>query len=390
MTIKSNAVWVFLLLCAIALCAGCGDTFRPVVNPVASPPPDPQTSAHANILAQTADGVSPGTVTQIDVSGDTVTAQQPLGVNPVYAAAANNGFAVFTANKGSDNIGVYSAISAASFAPSTITLPAGAAPVFLQANSSNLYVAESGTNTVGVISLSTDIRSKGVAVGARPVALAVTPAGDKVYSINQGDGTVSVIGTVDNVVVKTIAVGKQPAWVAINFLGALIYVVNSGDNTLSVIDTSTDTVVATLAVGTAPNYVIFDPKLKRVYVTNPGSNTLSIINADLNSPAINTVISVAVGAAPVSVTALADGTRVYVANSGSNNVSVVATISNTVVHTLAVGTTPVSIASSNDSSKVFVANRGSGNISIIRTAEDAVLPPRPAGSAKPVYVFITL
>ena len=389
MTIKYNAVWVFFLLCAIGLCAGCGDTFRPVVTPVASPPPDPQATAHANVLAQTADGISPGTVTQIDVSGDTVTAQQTLGVNPVYATVSTNGLAVFTANKGSDNIGIYSALSAASFTPSTITLPAGSAPVFLQTNISNLYVAESGTNTVGVVSLTTDVRTTGVSVGVNPVALAITPAGNKLYSVNKGDGTVSVVGAVDNVVTATIAVGKQPVWAAINFLGTLIYVVNSGDNTVSVIDTAKDAVVATLPVGIAPNYVIFDRKFNRVYVTNGGSNTLSIINADVNSPAVNTVTSVAVGATPVSVTALADGTRAYVANSGSNNVSVISTTSNTVLRTLAVGTTPVSIASSTDSTKVFVANRGSGSISIIRTADDGVLPPRPAGSANPVFVFLT-
>ncbi len=375
---------------AAGLCAGCGETFRPVVNPVASAPPDPQTAAHANVLSQAADGVSPGSVTQINVSGDTVTSQQTLGVNPVYATTSNNAFAVFTANKGSDNIGVYSAQAAASFASSTITLPVGSAPVFLKATTTNLYVAESGTNTVGVVELNTDVRKTGIPVGINPVALAITPAGDKVYSINKGDGTVSVIGAVDNVVSGTITVGKQPAWAALNFLGTLLYVVNSGENTVSVIDTVKDRVVTTITVGTAPNFVIFDPKLNRVYVTNPGDNTLSIINGDVNSPAFNSVTSVAVGINPVSVTALADGTRAYVANSGSNNVSVISTAGNTVLRTLTVGTTPVSIASSNDSSKVFVANKGSGNISIIRTADDSVLPPRPAGSANPVFVFLSL
>jgi YVTN family beta-propeller protein len=359
--------WSLLLL------SGCGDTFRPTPNLLRTPSPDPQ-DAHLVELLSSSPGAN-GISTEINSSGDTVVGQLTVGHNPVYAFV--NSGQVITANQDDDSVSQYTRIfftgstdARIPFLPSvaTTSLNPGSKPAFVVQARSNVYVANSGLGTVGVITAGT--LASEMAVGSNPIALAALSNGSKVYCVNHVSGNVSVISTLDNTVVATVSVGASPVWAVSSADNARVFVVNQGSNNVSVIDTGSDTVVATIAVGTGPNYATFDSSRQRVYVTNPGSNNLSILNADPNS-GLGVIATVAVGATPLSVTALADGSRAYVANSGDNSVSVINTLSNTVTKTISVGTNPVWISSSGDSRKVYTANRRSQDVSVIRTINDS-------------------
>lgn len=376
------AVAMVGLLAAIWL--SCGDTFRPVANPIFPPGPDPQGTRNAVALNHAGGGI--GSTTHINVSGDTAVASVTVGKGPVHMATGPGGSRVFVANAGDDTVSSYFTFSAGT-APTTISLPAGSVPVFVNTTQiSRVYVANSGTATVGVIDSATGALTDSIPVGNNPVALAELPSGAKLYCANQNDGTVSVISTQDKLVLTTIPVGAMPSFVVSNDTGAFIFVANQTDGTVSVIDTTTDTVTSTLTVGAAPNFLFFDNSLKRVYVTNSGDGTVSIIRTDVSPPVIlGTPITV--GTTPLSVTALADGSRAYVANSGSGTVSVITTSNNTVSKTITVGTNPVSIASSSDSTKVYAANKGSNTISVIRTSDDTVVLNVPSTSTEPLWVL---
>ena len=375
------AVVVALL---VLIWAGCGNEFRPVANPIFPPGGDPQGQRQA-VSVNNAGGAI-GSTTHINVSGDTVVGSHVVGQGPVHAATTPNGARIYVVNKDDNTVTTYNTLLASSI-PITISLPAGSVPVFAHTTqASAMFVANSGTGTVGVLNTATQVVTDLIAVGNTPVALAEVPAGNKLYCVNQGDNTVTVISTVDLLVVATILVGNAPSFAVSNDTGSLIYVANTGDGTVSVIDTATDTVTATLAVGAGPNFLLFDNSLKRVYVTNSGSGSVSILRADVSPPVVLGA-PVAVGTAPLSVTALADGSRAYVANSGSGTVSVINTSNNTVSKTIVVGTNPVSIASSSESTKVYVANRGSNTISVIRTTDDTVVLNIPSTSTQPVWVL---
>jgi len=363
---------------------GCGNEFRPVATPTFPGGGDPQGQRQA--VAVNNAGGAIGSTTNINVSGDTVVASHTVGKGPVHAGTTPGGARIFVANLGDDSVSTYLTLLA-SATPITISLPAGSAPVFAHSTqSTRMYIANSGTGTVGVIDANTNVLTDLVAVGSNPVALAEQPSGAKLYCVNQNDGTVTAISTVDKLVVATIPVGNMPSFAVSNDTGAFIFVANQADGTVSVIDTATDTVTATLTVGAGPNFLFFDNSLKRVYVTNSGDGTVSVIRADVSPPVIlGTPITV--GATPLSVTALADGSRAYVANSGSGTVSVILTSNNTVSKTITVGTNPVSIAASSESSKVYVANRGSNTISVIRTTDDTVVVNAPTTSTQPVWVL---
>ena len=73
-----------------------------------------------------------------------------------------------------------------------------------------------------------------------------------VYVANSGSNTVSVISGRTGTVTGTITVGTIPAAVAVNPVTGTVYVTNNSDGTVSVISGRTGTVTGTITVGTGP------------------------------------------------------------------------------------------------------------------------------------------
>jgi YVTN family beta-propeller protein len=389
--IAAAMAWVIL--------TSCGDVYRPVANPITKPGGDPQTLRLALVLSNNAG--APGVGTAVDVSGDTNLGNFVVGRGPVHAAFKNGVTLVVVANKNDDTLSAFTPTSLGSTV-ATVTLPAGSAPVFVGSTEATImYVANSGTNSVGVINLAQGVQQNSINVGQRPVALAELPNATRLYSVNQGDGiangSVTAIDVATATPLTTISVGISPVAAAMKSDGSTLYVANQGSGTVSVIDTATNTVTATVPTGAAPRFLIYDSRLRRLYVANTGANSISVFNADVGLTPLTTVT---VGAGPASIAPLPDGTRVYVANAGcsdavnlascsGNQVTVVDALSLTVRKTLDVGSTPVSLAADAASTKVVVANRDSNSISSIRTSDDTVVNTLASGSPQPTFVVVS-
>lgn len=334
------------------LCLSCGQVYRPVVIPLTTTPPSP--ASYHTVFAISANVPSyPGGAMQIDVSGDSVAAETPssdrsapnLGNNPTYAAILPNLSRVFVASAGSVTPGGVDVVS--SFSPqfqgsvssglsavSSINLPPGSQPVFINTSQSNaLYVANYNSNSVAAINTATNAVSNTASVGVNPVALAETPDGLKVYVANQGGNSVSSLNTADlspNTV--TGFTGTTPVWVVARGDSQKVYVLTQGDGQLITIDTATDAVSSSLPVGAGANFIFFDPHLNRLYVTNPVTGILNIFSdtgGANDTPTLLTPQGLAIpglsatstpscqgcsAPIPVSVTALPDGSRFYVAS----------------------------------------------------------------------------
>jgi len=122
-----------------ALEIACNENYRPVVQPVLPPPPNP--AANHYVISLTTNGpLDPGTASRIDVSGDTYSGVFNTGVAPVHAALTANGSKLYVANSGEDTVSVNNVSSPT--VVGTISMPAGAQPVFAQtAENGNVYVA---------------------------------------------------------------------------------------------------------------------------------------------------------------------------------------------------------------------------------------------------------
>lgn len=320
---KKRAVWAALVIAAVALILGCGDTFRPTINFQPQPGGDPAPLGQAVVLATNPTG--DGSDTHINVSGDSNVGIVATGPNPVFIG--KGGGRAFILN-GDNTVTLYIALTPQSSTISQATLPLSTSGAIGGASSANgnIYIADSGSNDVNVIGSGQNAVTQTVPVGARPVMVATNASGNKAYVINHDDNNVSVIGTQDNNVIKTIPVGAQPIWGVMSDDGIDVFIVNQGDGTVSVIDTTLDIVFTTINLnGTAasatllPNFAFYDNVRKRVYITNPGDNSVTVIKADSINLGITPQIlpvflaKVSLSGSPISVGALADGTRAYAA-----------------------------------------------------------------------------
>lgn len=420
----SMACWragrVAVLFSLLLLWAGCGDQFRPIANPVAPPPPDPSSLRFDIVLTRNGPS-NPGGSTRIDVSGDTNVGTATVGLGPVHVAMLPNGSRLYVANGEEDTVSTY---SPSVITPvTTISLPAGSAPVFVATTENSfVYVANMGDpllgdGSVAIISTTTNVVSSIIPVGNSPVALAELPNATKLYVVNQGDNTIRVINTVDktlnpNPVSDPGDTIGSPVWAAARSDNARVYVLSAGTGNVSAIDTTSDLVVASASVGAGANYMTYDRIRNRLYITNPAAGTVTILDVTTDTL---TPITLPITGSPVSVAALPDGTRAYVASyqvsaascpvdqpcTITSQVSVINASSNTVSSVISLGTVNVdnltnpttgtvddtgcnpdttthltrfrlSVAASGDSTKVHVAHCDAGSTYIIRTSTDTL------------------
>jgi len=115
-------------------------------------------------------------------------------------------------------------------------------------NTISLFDVKDGANT----------RVAQVAVGTEPNGVAVSPDGSRIYVANTVSGTVTVLSanrttSAYGTGAVTIPVGTEPYGVALTPSGRYLYVANARSNSVSVIDTTTNTVIKTIAdVGIEP------------------------------------------------------------------------------------------------------------------------------------------
>ena len=94
-------VIAFLLLIEV----GCGDQYRPVANPIVSPGGQPQKLHFAWVLNTNPNGN--GSVTEIDVSGDSSLSVNSMGVGTSVEAFPSNSLSLYVANAGDDTVMQY-------------------------------------------------------------------------------------------------------------------------------------------------------------------------------------------------------------------------------------------------------------------------------------------
>src|SRR5205814_2506164 len=119
MKLKQGAFTALLGLSSLFFITGCGDTFRPIANPLPKPNPDPSELHIAVIIFSGGQGAS-GTSTQVNVAGDTITGQFPIGVDPISASIDVS--RVISVNRGDSSLSTYATL-AGNFSSSAASLP---------------------------------------------------------------------------------------------------------------------------------------------------------------------------------------------------------------------------------------------------------------------------
>jgi YVTN family beta-propeller protein len=157
--------------------------------------------------------------------------------------------------------------------------------------------------------------SAAVGNGARDMA--VTPDGAAMYVTQSQSNSVSVVSLRSLGTVAVIPVGQSPAAIAMLDDPRRAYVANRLSHDLSVIDADSSSaswnhVVATIPVGRSPSDVVVSALGPRVLVACAGDSTLAMLDAHPGSGTFDRVVkTVKLGSSSTAVAVSPDGGRAY-------------------------------------------------------------------------------
>ena len=405
------------------LLAGCGDTPRPVVTPVAVTGPAPQPQSYAVVTTSAGTGAA-GLANVFDAAGDTLLTQASLGINPLALTLSSSAGSATTANTDG---------TVTSFTPSTTlqtkniqssTLLQPAQPVNLLSTATNLFITEPNVPAVAVLTNNSSgvyQLTQQLPVPASPINLAGNSSASRVYSITQDNGAnqvafgdcetpsaVTTPGQVQSIEISTVTISRTlpvgicPVYGIGSSDNSRVFILNRGSGTVTVINSQYNTLDTTAnrpnlnsttgalllpppsgtpvaGFNAGPVFADYYAPSSQLVTANYDSNTITIVNTSLDqfgndSALFGQAITVPVGNGPSTLTILRDGSRVYVANQKDSTVSVVSLSNYTVLATIPVTGHPISMAStfSTPYGQVYVLSSDQPYMTVIRTDTDQV------------------
>jgi DNA-binding beta-propeller fold protein YncE len=244
---------------AAALIAGCGNSYRPVVTPINPSGPPAQPTSYAVVVSAPAP-TSPGIVTILDYSGDTVMALAPIGPGPNSFVLDQLGATGYTVDSDGTlaNFPITTSLQAKNVTYSTLS--SASKPVNLMAPSSGLWAPDLNGNVADVFTSSPQAFKLAIPVAPTPITIVGSPnlQGQREYVISQNftDPT----GVACNISPTT-----QPTGLA------------------TPIEISTYSADAPILLGKCPVYAIQSPDQKRLFVLNRGDDTITVIDVQKNA-----------------------------------------------------------------------------------------------------------
>ncbi len=418
---------------AVALVAGCGNNYRPVVTPTnpSGPAAQPQSLA---VVVTAPSPTTPGIATVIDYAGDSILATASIGPGPTAFTLDETGFNGYTYNSDHTltNIPVSTTMQTRNVTYST--LPSTAMPLNLYSPSTGLWATDLYGNLADVFTLSPETLLLSIPLAPTPVMVIGPALGVRRYfalsqnlvtSINpnptglecnnspttQPFGVVTPIEVASYTTDTQITVGKCPVYAVQSSDAARLFVINRGSDTITVINAQYGTLDActpflnqagrtvtchpTLPLSTSaglaqdanndvpavagPVYAEYNVAKNLLVVADYAGNTISVIDVSLDeygndSSTFGATYTIPVGHNPANVTVLYDGSRAYTANQADQTVTIANLSSYTVEKTLPVTGYPRTVVSTQNSSygKVYVGSPNTDFLTIIRTDQDIV------------------
>ena len=424
------------VVAAVALIAGCGNTYRAVVTPVNTNGPAAQPGSFT-VVVSAPSPTTAGIATIIDYSGDSVLAEAPIGPGPTAFTIDATGSNGYTVNSDStlSNFPITNLLQAKSVLYSTLSSPSQTAPPHPPVNmfspSAGLWTADLNGSYIDYFTGSPQAFKLAIPVATSPVMI-VGPSqiGQYNYSISQNianstgvecniaaaraaapAGEADAIGTSIYTVSARIPLGKCPVYAVQSPDYRRFFVLNRGDDTITVINSQNNTLDActpflnqngqtvtchpklplSISAGlpqdakedvptiAGPVYAEYNAATSQLVVADYDGNAITVIDVSMDeygndSSTFGTTFTIPVGNNPASVTALADGSRAYAANQTDQTVTVVNLSSHTVEKTLPVNGHPRTVVSTQNSTegKVYAASPDSPYLTILRTDLDIV------------------
>ena len=406
--------WLAAAAVSALICLSCGQVYRPVVIPISVTPPN-SSNFHAVFAISSNVAPNPGSVLQVDVSGDSDIGNANMGINPTHAAILPNNSRVFVASAGSlisgdpDVIFGFTPAAESSIAtgigtPTIFSLPnVGPDQSSSIASISEVLVSQTsppppisytylvtvtlsstiGTATVGGQFVVSGVNLPGYDGNFQITSISGTTLQYQYSSTTQTQALLPSSGGTATVPLPTFC-SYLPDFVTTTQSTA-VFVANYGaEGGANCAFASTDSVallsplngtVSNIAylnnppgTGPAPHPVALaeTPNAQNLYVVNEGNDTV----VDLSPTDLSTIATIQVGTTPVWAVARLDNQRVYVLTQGAGTLIPIDTATNTILPSqtnLSVGAGANFLLYDPTLSRLYVTNPTTGNVFVYST-----------------------
>ena len=250
-----------------------------------------------------------------------------------------------------------------------------------------IFVTNSNSGTVSVISDNTNSVVATIPVGKYPEGTAYDPAKGEIFVTNLFSSNISVISDKTNSVIATIPTGPNPYWEAYDPAKGEIFVTDLG-NSIYVISDSTNSVVSTIPLDvTQSQGIAYDPAKGEIFVADYRSKSVTILSDTTNS----ILATVPVGNMPQNMAYDSTRGEMFVTDYGPYPIgsytgpfytSVISDSTNSVVSTIPVGISPFGVAYDQAKDEMFVTNLSSNanSVSVISDSTNSVVSTIPVGT----------
>jgi len=374
---------------AAALVAGCGNNYRPVVNPVnpSGPPPQPQSLVS---VVTAPSPTTPGIITVIDYAGDSILAQATIGPGPSAFTLDETGYEGYTINSDNTitNIPVNTTLQTKNVTYST--LPSTAKPLNIFSPYAGLWVTDLTGNYADAFAGEPVSLVLSIPLAPTPVMVMgpVIPSGKRYFALSQNIATptgvecnnspttqpygiVTPIEVASNTTDTPITVGRCPIYAVESSDSTRFFVINRGSDTISVVNAQYGT------LNTCVPFLNQAGRLVTCHPTLPLSTTaltdIGIIPPNCNYTSDHTCGGMPVTAGPVYAEYNMAKNLLVVADYAGNTISVIdvsedeygndsATFGTT--YTIPVGNNPASVTVLFDGSRAYTANQTDQTVTI--------------------------
>jgi gliding motility-associated-like protein len=220
------------------------------------------------------------TVSVFNAATNSLQTTIPVGATPWGICTTPDGNLVYVANSGTNTLSVIS--TASNMVIKTITVGTAPWDVVASPDGKQVY-ATCGNGTITVVNTTTNTISGSIPLhaGSIPHSICVSPDGSKLYVANSNSQSVSVVNLSTNSVVSDISVGSVPYGMCVSPDGSKLYVANNASNTISIVNLTNNS-VTTIPIG-SPQGISLSADGSILYATNSTDDQLWIINTATNA-----------------------------------------------------------------------------------------------------------
>jgi YVTN family beta-propeller protein len=140
-----------------------------------------------------------------------------------------------------------------------------------------LFVAELGSDTVGIVDLSNHAVIRTLSGLREPQGIGYEPATDMLYVANAGDGSVRVFDGNDYAVKDRIELGSDADNIRMDAAAKRVFV-GYGSGALAIIDPSTRKKIGDIPLRAHPEAFQIDPNSAQVFVNVPESRAIAVVD----------------------------------------------------------------------------------------------------------------